>query len=99
MYPGSVTAADQQADDDPLTVDYLDPFDLTVRQMVVSQNIGSVTDTTSVSSSVASVTTTPAPSAVQPLIVSGPTTSAYAQPLKVWIPYRPTFRSPCTPHY
>jgi hypothetical protein len=92
MHPGKVAAAAQEEMLDPMTVDYLNPFDLTVRQITVSQSASTLSSPVSVQSSPAMTSTSVTSSFAPPA-----PTSSYAQPLKVWIPFRPTFRSPCTP--
>jgi len=95
MQPGKVAAADQAETLDPMTIDYLDPFDLTVRQLLVSQSVS--TSGAFESAQPTAVTTVSAPLVVSE---SSPTPSSpYVKPLKVWIPFRPTFRSPCTPSW
>jgi hypothetical protein len=107
MHPGKAAAATQAATLDPTTIDYLNPFDLTVRQISVSQSVSTSGNSVPVQSSAVtmssvsqtSVTTSPA-SVATPLTRDSSSISYSvnsAKPLKVWIPFRPTFRSPCTP--
>jgi len=65
-------AAEQQ-ENDPMSMGYLDPFNLTV-EALVSMDTSATTE---------------------PALTGGH--SEYVPPLKIWIPYRPTFRSPCAP--
>lgn len=76
-------AAAEADEQDLMTMDYLDPFDLTVTSYSVSAApAGEAMLSTEMDTAVAAAPT-----------------SAYSQPLKVWIPYRPTFRSPCMPSW
>ena len=36
---------------------------------------------------------------VMSMAVTSSSSSAYVPPAKIWIPYRPVFRSPCTPSW
>lgn len=74
---GQVAAAGEEPD--PMSMEYLNPFDLTVTPVSEAEP----------------------DQMLEMLILSDPpeTTSPYANPLKIWIPYRPTFRSPCVPSW
>jgi hypothetical protein len=76
---GLLAAADEE-EQGLMSLEYLDPFDLTVTQMTYTEQAGSSSLMLGLSS-------------VEPAGAS----SSYSPPLKIWIPYRPTFRSPCVP--
>jgi len=83
----SALAADKVADSDTVVMEYLDPFDLTV---------------TTISASAAESTAEIDNFLFDSVILASSSSSIYsdyAQPLKIWIPYRPVFRSPCTPSW
>ena len=73
-------------EEDMMTMEYLDPFELTTSSFAVSANSTDDALTTTTLSS-------------EPTMTTMSSTSPYAQPLKIWIPYRPRFRSPCTPSW
>ena len=70
------------AGENPGSLDYLDPFTLTVTPL-------SSTEATS------------ADPLLETLLMGSTESSSspYVPPAKIWIPYRPTFRSPCTPSW
>ncbi|MCK5000348.1 MAG: hypothetical protein KAS23_12465 [Anaerohalosphaera sp.] len=72
------------------TMDYLDPFNLTVTSATFSENSFGPGISLRTGSAAAPLSSNFAPSA-------GSSTTAVTPPLKIWIPYRPTFRSPCVP--
>lgn len=73
------TAAEEELD--LMSMNYLDPFDLTVTAVSAAPEKDTQLDMLVMSSTAEAAS------------------SPYAQPLKIWIPYRPTFRSPCTPSW
>lgn len=81
------TNAAQTDDQNLMTIDYLDPFDLTVTPLTLATDRALVRDTSLLA----------APASTTLSSTTFLLTSAYSQPLKIWIPYRPTFRSPCVP--
>lgn len=95
----STLVAAQAEEDLLMTMDYLDPFDLTVSSLSVSR----ASTGGSLKIAVAPASEPASAPASEPEPVSAEITpdsySLYAQPLKIWIPYRPTFRSPCTPSW
>ena len=77
-----LAAAETEDDGTLVTMDYLDPFDLTVQSYFAPANSPDRVVTTS-----------------ETTFVSASSSAAYTQPLKIWIPYRPRFRSPCQPSW
>lgn len=76
----SAAVTDEQ---DLMTLDYLDPFNLTVTPLTVTRDIFGSTGLLLSSDS--------------DISPDDYLSSLYVQPLKIWIPYRPMFRSPCAP--
>ena len=81
-----VTAATEETDQ--VTLDYLDPFDLSV--MMWNQEPGPV--------ELGSVRPTPDMMLTGGIQDDG-TLQSIAFPDRIWIPRRPVFRSPCTPSW
>jgi hypothetical protein len=72
-------AAAAEEEEDLITLDYLDPFDLTVTSLILDAPLR-----------LSGLGTTD---------VDGDDLSDIAVPTKIWIPVRPTFRSPCVPSW
>lgn len=95
IHPGNLAAAQEDQDSAGLTIDYLDPFNLTIQQISLSPaEVSSLSVSSAVLTPVAA--TAPADALASDGVSSG---STYVKPLKVWIPFVPTFRSPCTPSW
>ena len=80
-----VAAASNDKDKDSITLEYLDPFDLTV--MSLYPDSGSIRLSTTQMSITGGG------------ILDQGTLESIAYPPRIWIPERPVFRSPCIPSW